>query len=114
MIVYGIKNCDTVKKARRWLEQNEIAYEFHDVRQDGLSTELVERWLQSVSLDTLINRRGTTWRQLDTADKQDLDQTAAIALLIRQPTLIRRPVVETNGQCTVGFSESLFQEHYGH
>lgn len=114
MIVYGIKNCDTVKKARRWLEQRDIAYQFHDVRQDGLSTELVERWLQSVSLDTLINKRGTTWRQLDTADKEDLAQTAAIALIIRQPTLIKRPVVETNGHCTVGFSESLFQEHYGH
>ena len=114
MIVYGIKNCDTVKKARRWLDDRNIDYQFHDVRNDGLTTEHLQQWLQSVSWEDLLNKRGTTWRQLDNADKQDLDQTAAIALMLRQPTLIKRPVVEHNGQCTIGFNESLFQEHYGH
>lgn len=113
MIVFGIKNCDTVKKARRWLEANGVDYQFHDFRQEGLDKSTIEGWLQSVDWETLLNKRGTTWRKLDDPRKDSLDQSIAVELMLAHPTLIKRPVVETDTGCTVGFKEADFAERFG-
>ena len=81
MIVYGIKNCDTVKKARQWLASQAIDYQFHDFRQDGLDRQTIENWLQSVDWTVLLNKRGTTWRKLDDPRKAELDENTAIDLM---------------------------------
>ncbi|MFL0796493.1 MAG: ArsC family reductase [Cellvibrionaceae bacterium] len=110
--LYGIKNCDTVKKARKWLEGEDITYGFHDVRADGLSADDIERWLQKVEWETLVNKRSTTWKQLDEATRNSLDASNVVDTLLANPTLIKRPVLDHKGQVTVGFKaanyESLF------
>jgi arsenate reductase len=113
MILYGIKNCDTVKKARRWLDDNNVDYQFHDFRQDGLEKSTIDGWLQSVNWETLLNKRGTTWRKLDDPCKDNLDQSTAVALMLANPTLIKRPVVESDTGCTVGFKEADFADKFG-
>lgn len=113
MIVFGIKNCDTVKKARRWLDDNDVDYQFHDFRQDGLDKPTVEGWLQMVDWETLLNKRGTTWRKLEDPRKDNLTQSAAVELMLENPTLIKRPVVETDSGCFVGFKEADFAERFG-
>lgn len=113
MIVYGIKNCDTVKKARRWLDEHHIDYRFHDFRQDGLNRAMMNNWLQSLDWETLLNKRGTTWRKLDDPRKNDLNQSAAIDLMLAHPTLIKRPVIETAKGCLVGFNEAVFADRFG-
>lgn len=109
MILYGIPNCDTVKKARKWLEQHKVDYTFHDFRKDGLQAPLVESWLGQVGVDTLLNRRGTTWRQLDNEEKQGLDEQSVVALLLAHPTLIKRPVLVSGNGVLVGFDEDSWQ-----
>jgi arsenate reductase len=113
MIVYGIKNCDTVKKARRWLEANNIDFQFHDFRQDGLDKTTIESWLDSVDWETLLNKRGTTWRKLDAPRKEQLDEAVAVELMLENPTLIKRPVVTTAQGCSVGFNEADFADKFG-
>ncbi len=113
MILFGIKNCDTVKKARRWLDDNGVEYQFHDFRQDGLEKSTLEGWLQSVDWETLLNKRGTTWRKLDDPRKDNLDQAIAVELMLANPTLIKRPVVVTDQGCTVGFKEADFADRFG-
>ena len=113
MIVFGIKNCDTVKKARRWLDANGVEYRFHDFRQDGLDKTTIENWLRSVDWETLLNKRGTTWRKLENPRKDSLDQSTAVALMLENPTLIKRPVVETEHGCFVGFKDTEFAEKLG-
>ena len=113
MILFGIKNCDTVKKARRWLDDNGVEYQFHDFRQDGLEKSTLEGWLQSVKWETLLNKRGTTWRKLDDPRKDKLNQAAAVELMLANPTLIKRPVVETDKGCLVGFKEADFADQFG-
>ena len=103
--LYGIKNCDTVKKARKWLEAHEIEYQFHDFRVDGLTTEMIENWFSIVSWESLVNKRSTTWRQLDDARKEAIDEQSAATLLLENPTLIKRPVLEIGSEVVVGFSE---------
>jgi len=113
MIVYGIKNCDTVKKARRWLEANGVAFDFHDFRADGLDQATIESWLQKVSWEILLNKRGTTWRKLDDPRKDQLDETIAIELMLANPTLIKRPVATVNEDCMVGFKEADYAAYFG-
>ena len=113
MIMYGIKNCDTIKKARRWLEENNIDYHFHDVRTDGLEQATIESWLQSVSWEKLLNKRATTWRQLDDPRKEQLDQSIAVELLLAHPTLIKRPVLVDNSTCIVGFKDAEYAAQLG-
>jgi len=113
MVVYGIKNCDTVKKARRWLEANDVAFDFHDVRADGLEQATIELWLQTVSWETLLNKRGTTWRKLEDPRKDDLTEAIAIELMLANPTLIKRPVVTVNNDCMVGFKEADYAAYFG-
>jgi len=113
MILYGIKNCDTVKKARRWLEANDVAFDFHDFRADGLDQATIESWLQKVSWEVLLNKRGTTWRKLDDPRKDDINEAIAIELMLSNPTLIKRPVVTANNDCMVGFKEADYTSYFG-
>jgi len=112
MIVYGIKNCDTVKKSRRWLEANGVDFQFHDFRADGLDQSTIESWLEKVSWETLFNKRSTTWRQLDDPRKDQLDQRIAIELMLANPTLIKRPIVTNNNDCIVGFKEAEYAAYF--
>lgn len=110
MILYGIKNCDTVKKARRWLDTHSIDYQFHDFRQQGLDENTIRQWLQSVDWQTLLNKRGTTWRKLDDPRKEQLDENTAVELMLDNPTLIKRPVAVSNSSTIVGFNEDVYQQ----
>jgi Spx/MgsR family transcriptional regulator len=106
LTVYGIPNCDTVKKARKWLDANGIAYGFHDFRKHGAEAARLEEWIAAKGLDTVLNRRGTTYRQLaEDAKAQAQDSHAAVTLLVHQPAMIKRPVVEHPGGILVGFRE---------
>lgn len=102
-ILYGIKNCDTVRKARAWLDAHAIPYRFHDLRADGIDAAMVNGWLKQVETTTLINTRGTTWRQLPENARQIADTAAAVRLMLEHPTIIKRPVLVHDGKVTVGF-----------
>lgn len=112
MKLFGIKNCDTVKKARGWLDEHQVPYQFHDFRKEGLDEATLQQWLKTISWEQLINKRSTTWRQLDEPRKNQLDQQAAIDLMLAHPTLIKRPVIETQNSVSIGFNESDFQARY--
>jgi arsenate reductase len=112
MVLYGIKNCDTVKKARRWLDANDVAFSFHDFRADGLEQSTIEAWLKSVSWEVLLNKRGTTWRKLEDPRKDSLTQEIAVELMLANPTLIKRPVVTTQNDCLVGFKEADYAAYF--
>ena len=102
--VYGIKNCDTCKKALKWLTAEGIEHRFHDFRADGLDAADLARWAQAAGWEKLLNRRGTTWRKLAEADKDGVDAAKAETLMAANPTLIKRPVFDAGGQVLVGFS----------
>lgn len=106
MIVYGISNCDTVKKARTWLDVQGVAYEFHDFKKVGVTPELVAQWIAVAGLDKVLNRAGTTFRKLSDADKAGIDAAKAVALMATQPSLIKRPIVVYPGGLLVGFKEA--------
>lgn len=106
--LYGIKNCDTVKKARTWLDANAVPFNFHDFRQDGLSAAQVESWIAAIGMDTLINKRSTTWKELTPAEQASV----TVALIVQHPTLIKRPLVEHQGQVFVGFKESDYRARF--
>ncbi len=102
--LYGISNCDTVRKARKWLEGESIAFDFHDFRKQGLNAEQVARWCAAAGLDRVLNKRGTTWRQLPDEVKANTDEQTLQALMVEQPTLIKRPVLELDdGRVEIGF-----------
>lgn len=101
--LYGIKNCDTVKRARQRLDSEGIAYRFHDFRAHGLSRELAQRWVDTLGSEGLLNRRGTTWRKLEPSVQAALDGPAAADALVANPTVIKRPVFEREGELRVGF-----------
>jgi arsenate reductase len=107
LTVYGIRNCDTVKKARVWLGDKGQDFTFHDFRKDGLNAKMVARWLAQVPMDKLLNKRGTSWRKLSDADKAYEDEAHLIALMVENPTLIKRPVMEAGDQVTVGFTDEV-------
>jgi arsenate reductase len=108
--LYGIKNCDTVRKARKWLEKNHIAYHFHDFRTDGLDGKLINAWLNKVDWKTLLNTRGTSWRKLPESDRQNINKTKAVSLMMTRPALVKRPVLTLGKQCYVGFDEKRYKE----
>lgn len=108
MKIYGIKNCDTVKKARRWLEDKGLDYEFHDFRTDGLTLEMIAQWQASVDLTTLLNKRSTTWKNLAPNERDSLKTEDIPYLLIAHPTLVKRPVLETDGKVIVGFNDKTY------
>ncbi|NKB21117.1 MAG: ArsC family reductase [Alphaproteobacteria bacterium] len=101
--VYGIKNCDTCRKALKWLEAEDIDHTFHDFRKDGLDQSTVTNWIEEIGIDTLLNRRGTTWRKLPEADQASVETGNAATLLTEHPTLIKRPVFDLGTKRLVGF-----------
>jgi len=101
--LYGIKNCDTVKKARKWLDENNIAHQFHDVRADGLNQDMLKQWIDATSWETVLNKRGTTWRKLDPATQESVSAENVSELLLEHPAMIKRPVLDINGEITIGF-----------
>ena len=107
--LYGIKNCDTVKKARKWLETNDISYQFHDFRADGLELSQVTSWLESLGWETLVNKRSTTWKQLDSQQRDALSTQHAAAIILEHPTLIKRPLLDTGSTVHVGFKDTDYQ-----
>lgn len=111
-ILYGIKNCDTIKKARKWLDQNGIDYRFHDYREDGLTVELLKNFLARSDWQTLLNQRSTSWRQLDESKKADLDENKALGLMLETPTLIKRPVLDHDGKLIIGFKVEHYQTEF--
>ena len=106
--VYGIKNCDSVKKARAWLDEAGVLYEFHDYKACGIDAARLQRWSAQVGWDTLLNRSGTTFRKLADAEKQGLDEKKALSLMAAQPSIIKRPVVELGDRLLVGFKPDLY------
>jgi arsenate reductase (glutaredoxin) len=108
--LYGIPNCDTVKKARAWLDSHGVAYRFHDFKREGVPAAALARWLAEAGHGRLVNRKGTTWRKLGDEDRDAVvDDTSAAQLLIAQPSVIKRPVVEwADGRLTVGFDEAAW------
>ena len=103
LTVYGLKNCDTCRKARGWLDGKSIAHEFLDVRADGIAKSDVARWVKAKGLETVLNKRGTTWRGLADKDRDGVDEARAVALMVEHPALIKRPVFESGGQVVIGF-----------
>jgi arsenate reductase (glutaredoxin) len=108
--IYGIKNCDTMKKARTWLDQHKIAYDFHDYKSAGIDKPVLEAWAKKVGWEVLLNRAGTTFKKLPDAKKENLDEKKAIALMLDQPSMIKRPVLDVGGKLAVGFKPELYEK----
>ncbi len=108
--LYGIKNCDTVKKARKYLDENGVAYQFHDFRADGLTFELLEYFEAGLGWNTLLNRSSTSWRQLTSEQRDGITRTTALQLMLDIPTLIKRPVLDTGDQLIIGFKADLYKQ----
>ncbi|HVZ91940.1 MAG TPA: ArsC family reductase, partial [Rhizomicrobium sp.] len=111
--IYGIKNCDTMKKARAWLDGRGVAYRFHDYKSEGVERDRLEGWTKMVGWEALLNRNGTTFRKLSEDDKSGIDAQKALALMTRYPSLIKRPVVEVGKQVIVGFNSGRYEEIFG-
>ncbi|MGJ8569208.1 MAG: ArsC family reductase [Hoeflea sp.] len=110
--IYGIKNCDTMKKARQWLADHSIEANFHDYKASGIDAAHLERWCAEAGWETVLNRAGTTFRKLDDADKKDLDQDKAISLMLAQPSMIKRPVLEADSRIIIGFKPALYEQFF--
>ena len=109
--IYGIKNCDTMKKARAWLDKRGVDYAFHDYKASGIERDRLEQWSKKVGWETLLNRAGTTFRKLPDKDKTDLDARKAVALMLAQPSMIKRPVLDLGGgKLLVGFTPEVYGE----
>ena len=108
--MYGIKNCDTIKKARAWLDGNDVDYKFHDYKTEGIARDRLERWCRELGWETLLNRAGTTFRKLPEADKAGLDEKKAIALMLAQPSMIKRPVLDLGSRRLVGFKPDQYAD----
>ncbi len=111
--IYGIKNCDTMKKARAWLDKRGVAYEFHDYKTAGIECGQLEGWARELGWETLLNRAGTTFRKLPEKDKNGLSEKTAIALMAAQPSMIKRPVLDVGGRLLVGFKPELYEAAFG-
>ncbi len=109
--LYGISNCDTIKKARNWLERHRVDYSFHDYRKQGLEPELIEAMETALGWEAMLNRRGTTWRALPDSIKENIDRGSALAAMLQNPALIKRPILATEGRgFDLGFNEGLYAE----
>lgn len=111
--LYGIPNCDTMKKARAWLDAQGITYHFHDYKKAGLDEALLRTWVAELGWEHLINKRGMMWRKLDPAVRDGLDEERAIAVMLETPSIIRRPLLETGNRRHLGFSEADYREIFG-
>lgn len=108
--LYGIKNCDTIKKAKAWLEENNVEYTFHDYRKDGLEQDWLVESEKALGWEVLLNKRGTTYRQLSDEQKQNIDRLSSLALMLEHPAMIKRPVLIHQGQYFIGFKAAQYQE----
>ncbi len=108
--LFGIKNCDSVKKARLWLEKHNIDYHFHDFRVDGINEEMINDWLQQQSFEVLVNKRSTTWKALDDTCKNSLNKDNTARICVEHETLIKRPVMSINGEIHLGFDEKTYSQ----
>jgi len=111
--IFGIKNCDTMKKAFTWLETHGVTYEFHDYKKSGVTKANLTRWCREAGWETVLNRAGTTFRKLPDADRQDLNQEKAIALMAGNPSMIKRPIVERGGRIEIGFKSERYAAFFG-
>lgn len=114
IVLYGIANCDTVRKARAWLDQQNVAYRFHDFKKAGVTPALLASWVDAASWEALVNRRGTTWRGLS-EERRDavVDAASAVALMAESPSVIKRPVLDARGLVHVGFSADMYAQIFG-
>ncbi|WP_323990804.1 MULTISPECIES: ArsC family reductase [Nguyenibacter] len=113
VVIHGIKACDTMKKARSWLETHGVAYDFHDYKSGGIARGVLEGWVRAVGWEVLLNRAGTTFRKLPDSDKVGLDAARAVALMLAQPSMIKRPVLDVDGALTVGFKPEQYEALFG-
>ena len=111
--IYGIKNCDTMKKARTWLDAKGVDYAFHDYKASGIDRKSLEDWVDAAGWETVLNRAGTTFRKLPEDKKTGLDRDKAIALMLEQPSMIKRPVLELDGKFTIGFKPEIYEAVFG-
>jgi Spx/MgsR family transcriptional regulator len=111
--IYGIKACETMHKARTWLQSHDVAYVFHDYKAQGIAPEMLAGWSRAVGWDVLLNRSGTTFRKLPDGEKQRLDEAKAIALMLAQPSMIKRPVLDIDGRLVVGFKPDIYAAAFG-
>ena len=111
--MYGIPNCDTVKKARTWLEGHGVEYGFHDYKKAGVEKAMLEGWVKQVGWEVLLNRAGLTFKKLPDDQKEGLTEKKAIALMLAQPSMIKRPVVDRRGKITVGFKPDVYEKSFG-
>jgi len=107
--IYGIKNCDTMKKAMKWLDEAGIEYHFHDYKKVGVSPELIDGWLSQFAWDELVNRRGTTWRKLDESVRESMDTESAKAVMMENPSIIKRPLLDTGRERILGFKADDYE-----
>ena len=113
VMIYGIKNCETMKKARTWLDDHGVAHAFHDYKVSGVDKATLEGWAEKVGWETLINRAGMTFRNLPEKDKANVTEKKAIALMLAQPSMIKRPVLDVGGKLTVGFKPEVYEKAVG-
>src|ERR1700761_780246 len=111
--IYGIPNCDTMKKARIWLEAHKVAHTFHDYKKVGIDKATLEGWAKKVGWEILLNRAGTTFKKLPDADKEGVTEKKAIALMLAQPSMIKRPVLDAKGKLTGGFKPDAYKKLFG-
>jgi len=111
--IYGIKACDTMKKARAWLDEHGVEYVFHDYKSEGIDAAALARWSKAAGWETLLNKAGTTFRKLPDADKEGLNEKKALALMKAQPSLIKRPVLDVGGDLLVGFKPERYAAQFG-
>ena len=111
-VIYGIKNCDTMKKARAWLEARKVAYEFHDYKASGIDKAKLEGWVEELGWETVLNRAGTTFKKLPEANKENLTPKKAVALMLAQPSMIKRPVIEKGAKLLVGFKAEEYTKAF--
>jgi arsenate reductase (glutaredoxin) len=111
--IYGIKNCDTMKKARAWLDEHGVAYAFHDYKAEGIEPARLEAWARAIGWEILLNRAGTTFRKLSDEDRENVSDKKAMALMLAQPSMIKRPVLDVDGRLTVGFKPEVYARIFG-
>jgi arsenate reductase len=110
--IYGVKNCDTMKKARAWLDGHGVVYAFHDYKTEGIECDVLQNWAKVVGWETLFNRAGTTFRKLPDADKASIDERKALALMLAQPSMIKRPVLDRGNALIVGFKPEIYAKSF--
>lgn len=112
-ILYGIPNCDTMKKARKWLDDHNIDYTFHDYKKQGAPEKELKKWIKQLGWEALLNTRGTTWRKLDEATRSSINEKKAVEIMLENPSIIKRPVLDIDGQYHAGFNEETYKKLFG-